>query len=219
VAGLPVLALGVLIMTAVTRLVSPGPVLYKQERVGHRGRRFMIYKFRTMKVSADPGEHAAHVRGLIAGEVPMTKLDRIGDNRMIPGGKVLRASGLDELPQLLNVWLGEMSMVGPRPCLPGEFEALAAEQRRRVEALPGLTGLWQVSGKNRTTFREMVRLDVAYAERLSPRLDLEIVLRTPWVLTGQLAEMWKGRRAAAPAVGPKAGPEPLRSFSVLQDKS
>ncbi len=220
-AALPVLALGVLIMAVVTRLVSPGPVLFKQERVGHHGRRFMIYKFRTMKVSADTDGHAAYVRQLIAGGAPMTKLDGIGDSRLIPGGKLLRASGLDELPQMINVWLGDMSVIGPRPCIPGEFEAFGPEQRRRVEAVPGLTGLWQVSGKNRTTFEEMIRLDIVYAQTCRPALDLEILVRTPWVLIRQLAEACFGRRVAAPAqpVTQVSDPGQLPAYSILPNRS
>jgi lipopolysaccharide/colanic/teichoic acid biosynthesis glycosyltransferase len=210
--------MGVLVMTVVTRLVSPGPVLFKQERVGHHGRRFIIYKFRTMKVSADTIVHSAYVRQLIPGGAPMTKLDGLGDSRLIPGGRLLRASGLDELPQVINVWLGDMSVVGPRPCIPGEFEAFEPEQRRRVEAVPGLTGLWQVSGKNRTTFDEMIRFDVAYARTCNPWLDLEIIVRTPWVLIGQLNEAWRARRgAAAEPRMPISAPKQIPSYPVLQN--
>ncbi len=219
-AALPLLAMGVLVMAVVTRLFAPGPVLFKQERVGHQGRRFLIYKFRTMKVSAEVAVHAAYVQRLIAEGVPMTKLDRLGDSRLIPGGRLLRASGLDELPQLINVFLGEMSVVGPRPCLPAEFEHYLPEQRLRVEAVPGLTGLWQVSGKSRTTFGEMIRLDLAYARTRCPRLDLEIVLRTPGVLVRQLLEAGGGRSgAAAPAEAPMTAPDPSRTPSIVPTKS
>jgi lipopolysaccharide/colanic/teichoic acid biosynthesis glycosyltransferase len=88
----------------------------------------------------------------------MQKLDTRGDSRLIPGGWMLRASGLDELPQIINVLRGEMSIVGPRPCIPYEFEQYSSWQRQRLNSAPGLTGLWQVSGKNRTTFDEMIRL-------------------------------------------------------------
>jgi hypothetical protein len=115
---------------------------------------------------------------------------------LIPGCWLLRASGLDELPQLINVLQGEMSLVGPRPCIPSEYEAFKPDQRERVATVPGLTGLWQVSGKNRTTFDEMIRLDILYGRKLSLLQDLRIILLTPWVLVGQIAETGRARRAA-----------------------
>ena len=108
----------------------------------------------------------------------MTKLDSRRDPRLIPFGAALRATGLDELPQLINVLRGEMSIVGPRPCIPYEYELYEPWQRQRFNAVPGLTGLWQVSGKNRTTFTEMIRLDIEYSQRQSVGLDLKIVLKT-----------------------------------------
>jgi exopolysaccharide production protein ExoY len=151
--ALPFLAVGALVMTLLTRLFSPGPILFTQVRIGYQGRRFKIYKFRTMHVAADTGVHQTYFKDLMQTNAPMTKLDAKGDKRLIPGGWLLRASGLDELPQMINVFKGEMSMVGPRPSLPSEYEAFLPWQRERTNASPGLTGLWQVSGKNRTTFR------------------------------------------------------------------
>ena len=107
----------------------------------------------------------------------MTKLDA-GDKRLIPGGRILRCLGLDELPQLINVLRGEMSLVGPRPCLPYEYEHYQARHGRRFDTLPGLTGLWQVSGKNRTTFEQMINWDITYVETKSLTLDLMIMLKT-----------------------------------------
>src|SRR5215475_14659707 len=104
----------------------------------------------------------------------MVKLDAQSDPRLVPFGTVLRASGLDELPQLFNVLRGEMSIVGPRPCIPYEYELYQPAQRARFDAVPGLTGLWQVSGKNRTTFEEMVRLDIEYSQNLTLWSDLKI---------------------------------------------
>ncbi|MBL9208924.1 MAG: sugar transferase [Opitutaceae bacterium] len=187
--SLPVLAVCSLLMLAVTRLISPGPLFFRQERVGWRGRRFLIYKFRTMTVGADTTVHENHVRQLLASNAPMAKLDARRDVRLIPGGRWLRAAGLDELPQLLNILRGEMSLVGPRPCLPGEFDHGAPEHAGRTDAVPGLTGLWQVSGKNRTTFQEMIRLDVHYARHVSLRLDLKIIVLTPFVLLRQLFDL------------------------------
>jgi lipopolysaccharide/colanic/teichoic acid biosynthesis glycosyltransferase len=117
VAATPVLLpLGLLIGLAI-KAVSRGPALFKQDRVGYRGRHFTCYKFRTMRVGADTGMHEAHLQRLMASDGPMLKLDSGGDPRLIPGGRVLRSLGLDELPQVLNVLRGEMSLVGPRPCL------------------------------------------------------------------------------------------------------
>ena len=152
---LPVMTL-VALWVAIT---SPGPVFYRQPRIGFKGRRFMLVKFRTMKVNAETRVHEAYLEHLIVSDRPMIKLDATGDPRLIIGGKFLRATGLDELPQIFNVLKREMSLVGPRPCTVLEFERYAPEQRIRVNALPGLTGLWQVNGKNRTTFREIAASD------------------------------------------------------------
>src|SRR6185436_16766668 len=146
VVALPVLMPVFLLLAAGIKCVSPGPVLFLSERVGYRGRRFICFKFRTMKVDADCDAHRRHLADLMRSDAPMVKMDAKGDPRLIPLGKILRASGLDELPQLLNVLGGEMSLVGPRPCLPYEFEGYLPEQKRRFNTLPGLTGLWQVSG-------------------------------------------------------------------------
>jgi lipopolysaccharide/colanic/teichoic acid biosynthesis glycosyltransferase len=128
----------------------------------------------------------------------MTKLDAHGDPRLAPFGRFLRASGLDELPQIFNVLFGEMSLVGPRPCLPNEFAHYEPWQRERVNGLPGLTGYWQVNGKNKTTFNEMVAMDLFYLKNLSILLDLKIMFKTCAVLAGQLFES----RAAMPAGRP-----------------
>jgi len=157
---------------------SRGPVFFRQRRVGYKGREFTCYKFRTMRVDAEADPHRDHFRQLMESEVPMTKLDAKRDPRLVPLGAALRATGLDELPQLINILRGEMSLVGPRPCIPYEYERYQPWQRRRFEAVPGLTGLWQVSGKNRTTFNEMIRLDIEYSERVSLWLDLKIILKT-----------------------------------------
>jgi lipopolysaccharide/colanic/teichoic acid biosynthesis glycosyltransferase len=129
-------------------------------------------------------------------------MDARGDARLIPGGRLIRASGLDELPQIVNVLRGEMSLVGPRPCMSYEYEKYTARQRGRFDALPGLTGLWQVSGKNRTTFDEMIRLDIQYAQNKSLLLDLRIMLRTfPALLVQLLDTRSKGKPGAAPVRG------------------
>jgi lipopolysaccharide/colanic/teichoic acid biosynthesis glycosyltransferase len=120
----------------------------------------------------------------------MIKMDAHGDSRIIPFGLLLRSSGLDELPQLINVLLGEMSLAGPRPCLPYEYARYQPWQRERFNTVPGLTGLWQVSGKNRTTFAEMIRLDIEYANNKNLWLDLKIIIKTPAAL---LIQMWDTR--------------------------
>jgi lipopolysaccharide/colanic/teichoic acid biosynthesis glycosyltransferase len=170
------------------KLVSPGPIFFRQERIGLFGKRFMILKFRTMKVNVETGSHERHLEQLINSNVPMTKLDITGDPRIIAGGRILRAIGLDELPQLLNVLRGDMSLVGPRPCTPHEFKSYKRSQVERVNALPGLTGYWQVNGKNKTTFSEMIDMDIFYAKNLSFWLDLEIIARTLPTIIVQVIE-------------------------------
>ena len=160
------------------KLLSPGPAFFRQERVGYQGRRFLCLKFRSMKVNAETQMHEHYLEELMQADCPMTKLDASGDPRLIPFGRILRATGLDELPQILNVLRGEMSLVGPRPCTSKEFESYGLCQRERFNAPPGLTGYWQVNGKNQTTFSEMIAMDIHYARNMSPRMDLWIMLRT-----------------------------------------
>jgi lipopolysaccharide/colanic/teichoic acid biosynthesis glycosyltransferase len=169
------------------KIVSPGPVLFRQERVGHLGKRFRCLKFRTMAVNTDTAVHQAHLNHLMTSNQPMKKLDGLGDKRLIPGGLWLRALGVDELPQLINVLRGEMSLVGPRPCIAYEYENFQPRHRQRCGTLPGLTGLWQVNGKNRTTFDKMMELDLAYVEKKSLLLDLKIIART---LPAILLQVW-----------------------------
>jgi lipopolysaccharide/colanic/teichoic acid biosynthesis glycosyltransferase len=202
-AALPFMAVAALWAAVITSIASPGPILFRQERVGLRGRKFYLFKFRTMHVSANTASHRAHFQQLMKDNAPMQKLDQQGDRRLIPGGWILRATGLDELPQIINVLRGEMSIVGPRPCIPYEYECYTEEQRRRLESMPGLTGLWQVSGKNRTTFDEMIRLDVAYASQRSLWSDVSIIVRTPSALVSQVLDTRRSRRAAAAVPKPE----------------
>jgi lipopolysaccharide/colanic/teichoic acid biosynthesis glycosyltransferase len=175
---LPVVLPLAALIALLIRLVSDGPVLFRQERVGHLGRRFMCLKFRTMFVGADTTTHQGHLEQLINSAQPMVKLDAHGDSRIIPCGSLLRMSGLDELPQFINVLRGDMSVVGPRPCLAYECEKYLPWQRERFNTLPGLTGLWQVSGKNQTTFTEMMQLDIQYTRNKTLWLDLGIIAKT-----------------------------------------
>ncbi len=199
---------------AAIKILSPGPVLFRQERIGWRGERFVCLKFRTMHAGTNTATHEQHLASLMQSNQPMTKLDG-NDPRLIPLARLLRSTGLDELPQLFNVLRGDMSIVGPRPCTPKEFEAYSAAQRARIGTLPGLTGLWQVSGKNQTTFREMIELDLRYTRTKSLWLDLAIILRTPITLLIQVGEMVRKRKA--PGSAPKTARP--RSFVRLVERS
>jgi lipopolysaccharide/colanic/teichoic acid biosynthesis glycosyltransferase len=194
--GLTVLAPVFLAAALLIKLVSPGPVFFRQVRIGQGGRPFLLWKFRTMATDADTSIHQNHVTRLIKGTgsngetapQPMAKLDH--DPRVIPLGSVLRGACIDELPQLINVLRGEMSLVGPRPPIPYEVRDYLLWQRRRLDAIPGLTGLWQVSGKNRLTFDEMARLDIQYSRRRSVWMNIKIMLRTPRVILQEIAGVW-----------------------------
>jgi lipopolysaccharide/colanic/teichoic acid biosynthesis glycosyltransferase len=181
-----------LIVALYIRLVSPGPIFFRQPRIGYRERRFICLKFRSMKVNVEISTHRNHLNTLIRSNQPMTKMDVKGDPRLIPFARFLRATGLDELPQLINVLRGEMSIVGPRPCTQYEYDCYETWHKRRFNALPGLTGLWQVNGKNKTTFSEMIELDVYYAQNSSVAMDLKIMFKTFPVLISQIREI--GRR-------------------------
>jgi lipopolysaccharide/colanic/teichoic acid biosynthesis glycosyltransferase len=200
IVALPLLCLVAAVMCVIVKLASPGPVLFRQERVGYKGSRFMCYKFRTMVVNADSRSHQVYYDSLLSSRTSMVKLDAKGDSRLIPGAWLLRATGLDELPQIINVFRREMCIVGPRPCLPYEFEKYEAWQRERFNSVPGLTGLWQVSGKNRTSFEEMIRLDIRYSEARSLSLDLRIILMTVPALAVQVADTRSARKSLADSI-------------------
>jgi lipopolysaccharide/colanic/teichoic acid biosynthesis glycosyltransferase len=177
-----------LIIAAAVKASSQGPVLFKQYRVGQYGRRFTFLKFRSMRADNDPSVHREYVTKLIAGEaerIPSHADDKgvyklANDKRITPIGRFLRKTSLDELPQFLNVLKGDMSLVGPRPPIPYELAAYQTWHRRRVlEVKPGITGLWQVTGRSRVKFDDMVRLDLRYAMSWSPWLDVKILIRTP----------------------------------------
>lgn len=180
-----------LVVAAGIKIASSGPAFYRQERVGYRKKRFMIFKFRTMYVNSETQTHEEYFAHLMRADCPMRKLDAEGDFRLITCGRFLRASGLDELPQIFNVLRGEMSLVGPRPCLPNEFQRYDMWQQQRFDAPPGLTGYWQVNGKNNTTFSEMIAMDIFYARNLSVWLDLKIMLKTVPTLIRQTLESRK----------------------------
>jgi lipopolysaccharide/colanic/teichoic acid biosynthesis glycosyltransferase len=176
------------------RLTSKGPILFRQQRIGQFGISFEFLKFRSMHASNSAEIHKTYVRDFISGKTgtsagkasEKTVFKIKNDPRVTPVGRFLRRTSLDELPQFWNVLKGEMSLVGPRPPVPYEIEAYYIWHRRRVlEAKPGITGLWQVHGRSKTTFDQMVRLDLQYAKKWSPLLDIKILLQTPGaVLSG-----------------------------------
>jgi lipopolysaccharide/colanic/teichoic acid biosynthesis glycosyltransferase len=179
------------VIALLVKFTSKGPVLFCQKRVGQHGKEFNFYKFRTMHVNNDPKIHQEYVEKLIAGnrEVGQGKgiYKLTNDPRVTRVGRFLRKTSLDELPQFFNVLMDDMSLVGPRPPLPYEYERYQTWHKRRVlELKPGLTGLWQVEGRSRTTFDEMVRMDLRYANTRSLWLDLKILVQTPAaMLTGR----------------------------------
>ena len=174
-----------LVLATLVKLSSKGSVFFRQLRVGQSGRPFVMFKFRTMEVNADPNIHQQYVEQFIQSRAPFDSGEAVAfkivdDPRVTPLGRFLRRSSLDELPQFWNVLKGNMSLVGPRPPLPYEVAKYKPWHRRRVfEAKPGITGLWQVTGRSRTTFDEMVRLDLRYARNYSLWTDLKILLATP----------------------------------------
>jgi lipopolysaccharide/colanic/teichoic acid biosynthesis glycosyltransferase len=171
----------VLVAIAV-RFSSKGPVLFRQERVGRGQRPFTMFKFRTMYVGLDDAEHRAYVRAMLTPgedfEAAESGLHKLVDARVTSVGRVLRRMSLDELPQLLNVVAGSMSLVGPRPVLPWEVELLDEVDHVRFEVKPGMTGLWQVSGRSRLPMSEAFQLDREYVAQQSFLLDLKILLKT-----------------------------------------
>jgi lipopolysaccharide/colanic/teichoic acid biosynthesis glycosyltransferase len=195
IAALPALILLsplLLIIAAAVRLESPGPSLFSQRRVGRSQDPFTVYKFRTMTAGASHDRHREFVQSLIAGARPDAvdgnpRFKLVGDDRITRVGRFLRRSSLDELPQLFNVVRGDMSLVGPRPPIPYEVEHYPAEHWFwRFEVKPGITGLWQVSGRCELTLEQMIALDIDYVEHRSLRLNVWILLRTlPAVLSSR----------------------------------
>ena len=166
------------------KLHDGGPIFFRQERVGKDGQEFFVWKFRTMIVNAT--------------KMGLGNPVAVDDHRITRVGRFLRDLGLDELPQLINVLRGEMSLIGPRPCIPYEAEEYLRWHSRRFDITPGMTGLWQVSGKNKTTFKEMIRLDIKYGVERSFLLDTIILLKTPIVVLSQsLGDLGKIKRVGS----------------------
>jgi lipopolysaccharide/colanic/teichoic acid biosynthesis glycosyltransferase len=190
VAGVALVALSPLLaaIALAIRLESRGPVIYRQRRLGLARRPFTVLKFRTMRHGADTAPHREYVHSLIESPAGAERgrLYKLSvDARVTRVGRFLRAWSLDELPQLVNVLRGEMALVGPRPVIPYEVERYPERYLRRFAVKPGLTGLWQVSGRNERTYEEMVRFDIEYAEGASLLLDLRILARTLPVVLGR----------------------------------
>jgi exopolysaccharide biosynthesis polyprenyl glycosylphosphotransferase len=167
------------------KLDSPGPVFYLQKRIGENGHPFKMFKFRSMHVNNDESIHREYVKQLIQENISLAEgstLKLMYDPRITRVGHFIRKTSLDELPQLFNVLRGEMSLVGPRPPIPYEVEVYQKWHLRRLEAIPGITGLWQVHGRNRVSFDEMVRMDMDYIERQSIWLDIQLLIKTPSAL-------------------------------------
>jgi len=182
------------------KAVSPGPVFFRQKRLGYLGKTYNLLKFRTMHVNADSTAHEQLAKDLITsvdGEngngKPMKKIDN--DPRIIPFGRMIRNLCIDELPQLINVVRGEMSLVGPRPCLGYEAAKYRLWNAQRFNTIPGMTGLWQVKGKNRLSFDQMIRFDITYARKKSIWFDLNILFMTFFAIATQIRDLKKRKKA------------------------
>ncbi len=184
------------VLALVVRLDSPGPILFRQVRIGRDGRPFRLYKFRTMYQDADPAMHRTYVQSLIRRQAhggndepssgPRAVFKLTADPRVTGAGRLLRRTSLDELPQVFNVLKGDMSLVGPRPSLPYEVQEYEEWHKARLAVLPGITGWWQVWGRSQVPFDEMVRMDLEYISKQSLWLDLRILLLTlPAVVLGK----------------------------------
>lgn len=188
-----ILASPIMLFTAVLiKIVSPGPIFFVQKRVGLNGKVFPFYKFRSMHSGNNQVAHSAHALNFIQNGGSMTKLDAV-DSRIIPGGKIIRKLCIDELPQLFNIIKGDMSLVGPRPCIPYEAEVYQRWHKSRFDLLPGLTGLWQVSGKNKLSFQEMIRLDISYGRNISLWNDVKIIFMTVPAIIEMVRDSLKAR--------------------------
>ena len=186
IASFAILMLGGLMIAIAIgiRLSSPGPIFYRQKRIGKDGKPFDMLKFRSMQVQNNPDLHKQYVQKLIRENTSPSALGKdslkiIGDPRITGLNKYLRKFSLDELPQFFNVLKGEMSVVGPRPSLPYELEVYQEWHKQRLNILPGITGLWQVTARNTVAFDEMVRIDLEYMQSMNLWLDLKIIFLTP----------------------------------------
>jgi lipopolysaccharide/colanic/teichoic acid biosynthesis glycosyltransferase len=185
----PVALVAMLICAIAIALDSPGPILFVQERVGKGGRRFKLYKFRTMHHDLDASSHRVFMKAFVNGKVQGPKTGThvykpFNDHQLTRVGRLLRKTSIDELPQLINVIRGEMSLVGPRPNVVWEVEEYQGWHKERLEVLPGMTGLAQINGRSSNTFDKIVRQDIEYIERQCLKLDLQILWWTVIVVLG-----------------------------------
>jgi len=190
------LAIASPIMAALALLIkldSPGPVFYRQNRVGRAGRPFTLLKFRSMGVGEADAQHRALTAGWFRGDDRVRGYKSIPDPRVTRMGRLLRRTSLDELPQLFNVLRGEMSLVGPRPAIDYELAHYLPWYFERLRVLPGITGLWQVRGRDRLTATEMMALDVQYVESCSLWLDIKILALTGPALAADWLEGWRSK--------------------------
>lgn len=188
VGGLVLLAVSPLLVIAaiLIKLDSRGPVFFRQERMGQGLVPFRVWKFRTMRTDADPEIHRRYIEQLVKGDGPDDGLKKlVNDPRVTRVGNFLRRTSIDELPQLFNVIAGEMSLVGPRPGIEYELEHYLPRHYRRFDVKPGITGLWQVSGRNELNFVEMLDLDIRYVEEMGPWMDLKVLAKTPMAMVGK----------------------------------
>lgn len=178
--GILILSPLMLFIALMVKMSSPGPVLFRQERIGKNGKKFDFYKFRSMKMlDGEDEERKQKMIQFMKNQVVLNNDTKvINDSRVTWIGKIIRKSSLDELPQLFNVIIGDMSLVGPRPCLPYEFDNYDAWQKRRVSVIPGCTGVWQVWGRSVVSFEESVVLDLYYINNMSPWLDFQLIIQT-----------------------------------------
>ncbi len=180
--GIVVLGIPLVVIALLIKLTSKGPVLYSHTRIGKDCKPFEFYKFRTMVTGSDDATHREFVTDFIQADGQENRADAVrkitGDPRVTTIGRILRKTSVDELPQLFNVLKGDMSLVGPRPCMPYELEQYQEWHRRRLSVIPGCTGLWQVAGRSAVDFNDMVILDLFYIDNMSPLFDLRIILRT-----------------------------------------
>jgi lipopolysaccharide/colanic/teichoic acid biosynthesis glycosyltransferase len=176
--GIVVLLIPFALIALVIKLTAKGPVFYAHTRIGKNCEPFRFYKFRTMYLGADDVSHREFVADFIRSGIGDGVKKITNDPRVTPIGRFLRKTSLDELPQLINVLKGDMSLVGPRPCLPYELDSYQQWHRRRLSVIPGCTGLWQVAGRSAVDFNDMVILDLFYIDNMSPLFDLRIMFRT-----------------------------------------
>lgn len=179
--ALPLMA----VIAVMIRLDSPGPIFFRQERVGRDGGHFRMWKFRSMYTNSEDISHRAAAAAWFAARPAADGYKSRSDPRVTRIGRFIRRTSLDELPQLLNVLAGHMSLVGPRPAIPYELQHYLPAYFERQRVKPGMTGLWQVSGRDAVSAQDMMALDVRYVREMSLRLDVEIILRTVPALAGR----------------------------------